>query len=278
MLIDPAHQKKNRPWLRAAVPGCLVGLGLIGVPDFLAGFRAGMAGAASPGSSSGLGFTWEFLFEWVVLSAVATIAIKRYRDIREEAERQRRLAEQSRDAALRAKLAPHFIFNALNTLHAQIEGDPRGAQATTERLAQLFRQVLEGSDRGTVPLREELAFVEGYLGIEKARLGDRLSVQIDVPEDLEPLEIPPLSLQVLVENAVTHGVASLERGGLVRIEARQEGDFLVLSVTDPGCGQGSRKGSGTALATLRARLAQPEHLELGAVEGGFRAGFRWSLA
>ena len=177
--------------------------------------------------------------------------------------------------ALRSRLAPHFIFNALNTLHAQIEADPKGAEATTERLADLFRQVVAASDRPTIPLKQELAFVEAYLGIEQARLGGRLQVAIDVPEELESAEIPPLSLQVLVENAVKHGVAPLERGGEVRIGAERRDEALRLWVDDPGHGDSPNKGTGTALETLRQRLERPEDLEMGRVDGRYRVSFRW---
>jgi hypothetical protein len=185
------------------------------------------------------------------------------------------LIVQARDEALRARLAPHFLFNTLNTLHAQIESDPRGAQATTERLASLFRQVLEAADRPTIPLRDELRFVEAYLGIEKARLGGRLQVRIEVPEEVEACEVPPLSLQVLAENAVKHGVAPQEQGGEIRIAARREGPFLVLEVADSGAGVGAHPGTGTALETLRGRLARPEDLRLDRVDGRTVAGFRW---
>jgi signal transduction histidine kinase len=182
---------------------------------------------------------------------------------------------EAREQALRAKLAPHFIFNTLNTLHAQIEQDPRGAQATTERLAQLFRQVISASDHLTIPLRQELAFVEAYLGIEQARLGGRLRVVIEIPEELESAEVPPLSLQVLVENAVKHGVAPREQGGEVRIGVEKRADFLHLWVEDPGSGISSEKGTGTALETLRQRLECPSDLEMGLVEGLHRVSFRW---
>jgi hypothetical protein len=184
----------------------------------------------------------------------------------------------AKDQALRAKLAPHFIFNTLNTLHAQIEQDPRGAQATTERLAQLFRQVISASDQLTIPLRQELAFVEAYLGIEQARLGERLRVRFEIPEELESAEVPPLSLQVLVENAVKHGVAPLEVGGEIRIGAEKKEGFLHLWVEDPGCGLSLEKGTGTALETLRQRLERPSDLELGLVVGRHRVSFRWRLA
>lgn len=181
----------------------------------------------------------------------------------------------AREEALCAKLAPHFLFNTLNTLHAQIEADPRGAQATTERLAALFRQVLEVSDRPVVPLKQELGFVEAYLGIEQARLGDRLRVRVEVPEELESAAIPPLSLQVLVENAVKHGIAPLEQGGEIRISAKREGADLIVEVSDPGTGIGAHAGTGTALETLRARLAKPEDLTLAREGGRTVASFRW---
>jgi signal transduction histidine kinase len=184
----------------------------------------------------------------------------------------------AREQALRAKLAPHFIFNTLNTLHAQIEQDPRGAQATTERLAQLFRQVIEASDRATIPLKQELAFVEAYLGIEQARLGKRLRVSVEVPEDLEAVNVLPLSLQVLVENAVKHGVAPLEQGGEVRIGAERKDGALCLWVEDPGPGLSELRGTGTALDTLRQRLERPQDLDMGLVDGRHRVSIQWRIA
>ncbi len=184
----------------------------------------------------------------------------------------------AREAALQARLAPHFIFNTLNTLHAQIEADPRGAQATTERLAQLFRQVVDASDQPTISLRQELAFVEAYLGIEQARFGARLRVAVEIPEELERAQVPPLSLQVLVENAVKHGVAPLEQGGEVRIGAERAGQVLRVWVEDPGQGASAARGTGTALETLRQRLERPEDLAMGMIDGRHRVSFQWRQA
>lgn len=183
-----------------------------------------------------------------------------------------------REQAMRARLAPHFLFNTLNTLHAQIEEDPKGAQSTTENLGALFRHVLEISDKPTIPLRQELEFIGTYLGIEQARLGHRLQVAIDVPEALESADIPPLSLQVIVENAIKHGVAPLEQGGEVRIGAERRNDLLHLWVEDPGTGASPQKGTGTALETLRQRLERPEDLSMGMVGGRHRVGFQWRQA
>lgn len=184
--------------------------------------------------------------------------------------------EIARDHSLRARLAPHFLFNALNSLKAQMAQDPQAASRTLDRLAELFRQLVQTADQPTVPLREELAFVEAYLGIEQTRLGNRLKIEIQVPEELEDVPVPPFSLQVLVENAVKHGVAPLESGGTVMIRAERSNGYLVLSVTDPGDGQGcGTPGTGTALETLRMRLACPGDLEIRRAEGHHRVMFRW---
>lgn len=218
------------------------------------------------------------LVSWIVL----TVAFAKLLDLLErrgaEADRQRELAKAARAEALRGKLAPHFIFNALNTLHAQIATNPKGAEGTTEKLAALFRQALEVSDQRVIALRHELDFTEAYLGIEQARLGDRLRVSIDVPEDLESVDVPPLSLQVLVENAIKHGVAPLEEGGEVRIGAERRDGVLHLWVEDPGTGFSELKGTGTALETLRQRLERPSDLVMGMVDGRHRASFRWRQA
>ncbi len=218
---------------------------------------------------------WVTFTSWLILSSLGAVIIHRMEKHRRESEQQRELAKEAQGAAWRAKVAPHFIFNALNTLHAQIEGDPKAAQGTTEKLAHLFRQVVTMTDRPTIPLGEELDFVEAYLGIEKARFGGRLKTRIDVPEELEAHPVPPLSLQVLVENAVKHGIAPLEEGGEVVISAGLEPLGLRLTVTNPGLGALGTPGTGTALATLRQRLVQPEDLTLDRLEHGFQASLLW---
>ncbi|HJW72216.1 MAG TPA: histidine kinase [Geothrix sp.] len=264
-----------RRWLRFLGMGALVALILLGIGDMASWVHDDLLGLGRSGAWGGAPRTVLGFLAACFITVLMALLFDRIERHRREAERQRLLAEESRDAALRTRLAPHFIFNALNTLHAQIDADPKGAQATTERLAELFRQLLEFSSQATIPLRRELAFIEAYLGIEQARLGDRLRVAIEIPEDLETAELPPLSLQVLVENAIKHGVAPLERGGEVRLGASRGQHALHVWVEDPGLGFSSQKGTGTALETLRQRLVRPEDLEMGMVGGRHRVGFRW---
>jgi two-component system sensor histidine kinase AlgZ len=264
-------------WIKAWGLGLfLATVALSSLSDFLSGFHAGLTGSNLKAVSQ-IDQVQHF-FTLLVVSIVFGLAFYRLTAHRLEANRQRDLATMAAQAALRGKIAPHFIFNALNTLHAQIEADPREAQATTERLAQLFRQVIEVVDQATIPLKQELAFVEAYLGIEQARLGERLRVSIQIPEELESSEIPPLSLQVLVENAIKHGVGPMEQGGEVRIVAERQNGALHLWVEDPGTGFSAQKGTGTALDTLRQRLERPEDLVMGTLEGRHRVGFLWRQA
>ncbi len=247
---------------------------------WVAGYNAGLYdekqlnNTPSPQSTPSRDRTWSDNLDLALVTATLILTFHFLERHKSEAERQRRAATEAQDQVLRAKLAPHFIFNALNTLHAQIESNPRGAQATTEKLADLFRQVVQMSGQPTILLRQELAFVEAYLGIEQARLGDRLTVRIEIPEELEDSKIPPLSLQVLVENAVKHGIAPSELGGKILIGARRlNSNTLEFWVQDPGSGVAPTPGTGTALESLRQRLARPEDLCLEPNDQGFRVSF-----
>lgn len=259
-------------WVRAFAKGLIASSFLNGgIEAFQAGWNDGYYGLSSGVPPP----TWSVFFQVLGGALVIMVLLRWVASLRAEAHRQRRAAEVSRQQVLAGRLAPHFIFNALNTVHAQIEVDPKGALDTTERLSHLFRQVLAVVDQRTIPLKQELEFVESYLGIEKVRLGTRLRVRIEVPEELEGDQLPPLALQVLVENAVKHGVAPLEAGGEIVILAKREGVALHLWVTDPGPGLASIPGTGTALETLRQRLDKPEDLKLERTERGFVAHLRW---
>lgn len=188
--------------------------------------------------------------------------------------RAQHLLTEARSQALRAALTPHFLYNALNTLQGLVDEDPASARKGLARLGTLLRRLLERKDRGRVSLGEELAFVEDYLGLERARLGNRLQVVMDIPDELLEVPVPTLGLQVLVENAVKHAIAPRAEGGTLRLSARREDRDLVVSVLDPGNGLGAGQGLGLALANLRSRLARPDDLTLQVIPEGHEATFR----
>jgi two-component system LytT family sensor kinase len=182
-------------------------------------------------------------------------------------EAQARAAASAEVRALQARMNPHFLFNALNTLAALAMTAPAAIPPATARLARFLRASLEQQDRPLVPLREEMDTVSAYLEIEKLRFGDRLQVEQHVDPSVLDAPVPPFLIQPLVENAVRHGARAwqqrgLERG-LVQLEVRPEGNTIMIRVADngPGIPADQRRAILTgptdgahALALLRRRL------------------------
>lgn len=164
-------------------------------------------------------------------------------------------------ALIQGKLNPHFLFNTLNSLLMLTRRDPARAEGALLTFSRLMRYVLDRSrePEARVTLRDELAFVRDYLGLEQLRLGERLQVDWAIEPAAEDAELPPLTLQPLVENAVQHGIAPLVRGGCLHLSATLQGDLLQLRVQDDGAGTawppppGGRRGVG--LDALQRRLA-----------------------
>jgi signal transduction histidine kinase len=157
---------------------------------------------------------------------------------------------QARLSSLESRIRPHFLFNTLNSVIALIPDDPKAAVRVTERLAALLRYSLDSTGHGTVPLEQELKVARDYLEIEKMRFGDRLRYSIDVPGHLMQAEVPPFSLQTLVENSVKYG------GGEIRVSAHNGNGRLLLRVWDSGSGfpEDAPLPAGHGLRNLKERL------------------------
>lgn len=189
------------------------------------------------------------------------------------------LAEVERDAAqarlrlLQAQLEPHMLFNTLANLRALVRIDTERAECMIDQLNRFLRTSL-GASQGLVhPLRDELARLQDYLGLMQVRMGERLAVQVDVPDELLPLPVPALLLQPLVENAIRHGLEPCVQGGTIHLSARVTHSGpdaqLTLMVCDDGLGlpdetvpappamsqQATHQG-GLGLSHVRERLAQ----------------------
>ncbi len=179
----------------------------------------------------------SILVYWGIL--MATLALDYYRRFRDEklraAEIETRLAKAEL-AALRMQLHPHFLFNTLNTIASLVREQPEEAERIVVRLADLLRASLNGSADSEIPLRDELSFIRKYLEIELIRFEDRLQVDWNIDDETLAALTPALILQPLVENAVKHGVAPLERNGVLTVSARRSDSALVLRVSDNGPG------------------------------------------
>ena len=162
-------------------------------------------------------------------------------------------ASEAQLTALKMQLEPHFLFNTLNAISALIHDNPDAADAMLVGLGDFLRATLDLAPRHTVTLREELAFLEQYLAIEKARFADRLTVRIRVDERVLGARVPALILQPLVENAVRHGVARLdESGGEIDVVGDSESTGrLRLRVANTGPSCANRSAWGSASRTRR---------------------------
>lgn len=129
--------------------------------------------------------------------------------------------------SLQAQLNPHFLFNNLSVLKSMIKYDPETAIHFTQNFTDVYRYVLQSKEKTKVKLAEEMDFIEAYTGIHKERLGKAFDLKTAVDEAALTKEIPPLALQLLVENAVKHNIAVKEEP--LVIEIRAQGNTLVVS-------------------------------------------------
>jgi signal transduction histidine kinase len=197
------------------------------------------------------------------------MALRFLRQVQEkerQEEQLKALATEAELKALKAQINPHFLFNTLNTIAELIHADSERAEATVERLAEMFRYVLNGSGRGLVPLEEELAFLDDYLEIERARFDDRLRVAREIAPEALDLLMPSLVLQPLVENAVRHGLGAdgcIDLGIDIRIDGKQ----AVIAISDQGPGIPARykvgEGPGHGLYNVDQRLRKTYGEEYG---------------
>lgn len=188
----------------------------------------------------------------------------RTRRIREYSRLRERMtvAEQT---ALKAQITPHFLFNSLNSVVQMIETEPDEAKNVVQNLADLYRYILSSTKKDFVTVTEEIESIRNYLSVEKARFGDRLQYDIDVNPVTRNVWIPPMLLQPIVENAVTHGAQDT---GDIRISIRvtREGDETILRVADQGPNlfnpSTASMSTGTGLKNIEGRLFSLYHRKI----------------
>jgi signal transduction histidine kinase len=170
------------------------------------------------------------------LRARVRVMEERVREKEVAEERAQKLAAQARLRSLESRIQPHFLFNTLNSISSLIAVDPGRAEEILGRLAALLRASLDTSDQALIPLRQELAMVDSYVEIARARFGDKLRGSVRVPVELQDAQVPPMSVQSLVENAVKHGITPKSGGGEFLVTASVEQGSLRVEVCDTGPG------------------------------------------
>jgi two-component system LytT family sensor kinase len=200
---------------------------------------------------------WSVLVYGAIVGAwEAYLAQRRYISAKLRLERN---FSEARLAGLRMQLDPHFLFNALNTISAQVEREPRLARQMIEHLGDLLRLSLASHSRSVVALAEELAFLDHYLAIQKIRFGDGLRVEMNVSADVKYALVPSMFIQPLVENAIRHGLSPRSGGGTIIIQAERSHDQLHIRVLDDGVGLPTgwspKNPMGLGLSVTRERIA-----------------------
>src|SRR5215468_2974341 len=166
------------------------------------------------------------------------------------------LAREAELRALRAQINPHFLFNSLNSISALTTIDPSRAREMCLLLADFLRKTLGLGEKIAIPLKDELSLVQSFLCVEKIRFGSRFSLEEQIQPSVLDCLVPPLLLQPLLENAVSHGISNLTEGGWIRLAVSQNGvgdlSIVVENNFDPE--MPPRRGTGTGLRNVRQRL------------------------
>ncbi len=192
-----------------------------------------------------------------LVGLLLTTVLGRFIAEREAAEQReielRVLNEKAQALALQSQMQPHALFNALSGLVELTREDPEATEEALVALCDYLRLLMTHVRAEVAPLRLERELLENYLRIEQIRLGERLRVKWDWPDWADPIALPPLFMQPLVENAVLHGIAATAEGGELCIGIHRANGWLHLKVDNTGkAPEGEKEGLG--LGHLRKRL------------------------
>ena len=253
---------------RGVIPGAM--LSIVFGPALGLQFADWLTGFQSPSmlnlASNSTRITLAFSVVATVVAVVVLSTAERLSHARAEAQAARRLAAENQLRLLQSQLEPHMLFNTLANLRVLISLDPARAQTMLDHLIAHLRATLNASRNPLHPLSAEFTHLADYLALMTVRMGPRLTVQLNLPDDLATVQVPPLLLQPLVENAIKHGLEPQVDGGRIEVTARQVGQRLHLRVRDTGAGLTSAVGAAAAPGTaststafgleqVRARLA-----------------------
>jgi sensor histidine kinase YesM len=165
-----------------------------------------------------------------------------------------RAAIEANLRALQAQIEPHFLFNTLANIDGLIYADPAKAKQMLEQFIVYLRSTLAATRETETTLANEFELLKNYLAVLQIRMGERLTVEFDLPQNCRQLKVPPMLLQPLVENAIKHGLEPKIEGGSVAMQARLEDGAIKLVVSDTGIGFSGATSDGLGLSNVRERI------------------------
>ena len=228
------------------------------------------------------GTTWFKAVCFVLLVVIIWVLFKwRIYGISRQAYIKEQIAN-SKVAALRAQMNPHFIFNCLNSIRLYAaKNDSQAATVYLSRFSRLIRLVLENSKSERVPLKQEMETLQLYIEMEAMRFKHKLKYEICIDDRIEQefIELPPMMIQPFVENAIWHGLMHREEGGTLQIMVRQQNDdFLTVTIRDNGIGRARAAGlKGKSVLAHKSYGLQITHERLDAINQKYRSGARVAI-
>lgn len=192
-----------------------------------------------------------FLFWSVIYFAIAFF--RRYRQEEIERLQWEGALKEFELKKLKSQLNPHFVFNALNGIRSLVEEDPAKSKKAITQLSNILRNSLLTDRNQTIPMAEEIKTVMDYLNLEKIRFDERLQFQLDMDEAGMEVEVPPMMIQTLAENAVKHGISRRVNGGQISISSRLTSSSLEIRIENSGL-LGKMNPEGFGILNTRQRL------------------------
>jgi len=224
---------------------------------------------------------YNAVFGSIIVAITLTSVERLFRHLNETRMRAEQALQETRLQVLQERMRPHFLFNALNTIHSLLQTSPAQADLALLGLADSYRFLLGAAEKTLVTFAEEWGFCKHYVEFMKIRFGARLTVTMEQTGDLSLVQIPPISIQPLIENAFRHGIQKIPGKGSVAIHAWIGDDTVEITVSDSGPGGIFEGEEARTLANIRQRLAfyyQRAHVELvNRDEGGALARLRFRL-
>lgn len=163
------------------------------------------------------------------------------------------IAKQAQLDNLSAQLNPHFLFNSLNSIKSLVIENPDISRRAIDLLSDLLRSSLYEKDKDLIPIKNELSLVYDYIELEKMRFEERLQLKTKIDNSVITYKIPTLSIQLLIENAIKHGIDLKVEGGIILLKVKKKESNIYITVENPGT-INKTKSAGLGLKNLKKRL------------------------
>ncbi len=190
---------------------------------------------------------------WLVTYLVIKLLLKLNRDRIDRLELNTNL-KQAQLNTLKGQINPHFMFNSLNNIRGLMLEDVEKSREMLTKLSEMLRYSLTKNNINSIPLEEEIEMVDNYIALSKIQFEDRLKFAKNVDKQTEQLHIPPMLIQLLVENAAKHGISNLKEGGEISLNTRKNGEHLCIEVKNSGKLKISRDSTQLGLENIKQRL------------------------